>query len=326
MKWACGVTSCVKRKDNLLQQTLAAIKGAGFPDPVVSIDGEDHNPPLYTVGNWFVTFAELWFRNPNADRFAMFQDDFVTYRNLRDYLEAIPYPHLGYCNLYTFPDNQKLCDTQGGRRVGWHESNQLGFGAVALVFSNEAARKLLSAESMWAKPQRTDDRARTALDGGIVTAYQKIGWKEYVHNPTLVQHVGVETAITGIGHSPQPQAMGFRGEGFDALSLLRDNPQTITGGLGKRKFVGQWQLMSGSMVSSYLRIFEDMTATRRHVPEVPGQVEILNDVEALITYPDGNSDRLVAQHDGTTFFYGHGSAGFGTAPRLKLTAIRIGGG
>jgi len=56
-----------------------------------------------------------------------------------------------------------------------------------------------------------------------VTALKKVGWKEYVHNPSLIQHTG---KISIIGNGNHPLAPSFKGEEFDALDLLEKEART----------------------------------------------------------------------------------------------------
>lgn len=222
MEWSYGVTTVPERIGNgLLQQTLESLKLAGFPSPHIFIDGQGEVPgyevtcrtsKVRAYGNWMLAAWELYVRCPSADRYAVFQDDLVTYRNLRQYLEQAPYPEKGYLNLYTFRQNEKA-------KRGWYESNQLGKGAVALVFSNEALRTLLAQQYIVDRPLNPN-RGHKAIDGGIVSAYKLVGWKEYVHNPSLVQHTG---DVSAIGNSKHEKAPSFRGEDFDATVLLKEN-------------------------------------------------------------------------------------------------------
>ena len=230
MKWSYGVTTVAERVYNgLLERTLASLKTAGFPEPHLFVDGMSpgeweqctgamgqlnvtlHKEKIRTYGNWVLAAWELYARVPDADRYAVFQDDFVTYRNLRQYLEHCEYPARGYWNLYTFPQNEK-------KKAGWYESNQLGKGAVGLIFSNEALRTLLATQYMVDRPLNPN-RGWKAVDGGVVSAFKKMvpPWKELVHNPSLVQHTGLESTM---GNSRHALANTFKGEDFDALSML----------------------------------------------------------------------------------------------------------
>lgn len=239
MRWAYGVTTCKIRKDaGILQKTLDSLKGGGFPLPRLFVDGitlqegsiwEEYfglevtvrNPKVKTAGNWILTLWELYLRQPDAERYAVFQDDFLTYKNLRTYLDNCPYPEKGYWNLYTFPSNQDLCPMVGktGREyVGWYEANQFGRGAVALIFSRAAVTTLLSSSHLVERPQDMN-RGWRSIDGGVVTAFKKAGWKEFVHNPSLVYHTG---EVSSMGNVKQKQTRSFRGESFDALNLLEE--------------------------------------------------------------------------------------------------------
>ena len=138
----------------------------------------------------------------------------MTYKNLKEYLEKIDLPETGYFNLYTFPENQRLCPK--GDPIGWFLSNQRGRGAVALVFHHDAMIKMLISAHMVDRPH-SPKRGWRAVDGGIVDSMKKAGIKEYVHNPSLVQHTGLISSMKNKKHS---LAVSFKGEEFDALDLL----------------------------------------------------------------------------------------------------------
>lgn len=230
MKWSYGITTVPSRFDELLPRTLHSLCDAGFDSPHVFIDGggvvdtaniqntygletTTRSTAVLTAGNWVLSLYELYYRNPQADRYAVFQDDFVTYRNLREYLEACTYPDKGYWNLYTFPQNH---ERRPNDEPGWFESNQKGKGAVALVFNRRAVITLLTANHLAERPQ-TPRRGHRSIDGGIVDSMRKAGWREYVHNPSLVQHTGLVSSMGNRRHKLAPE---WYGEGFDAMELL----------------------------------------------------------------------------------------------------------
>ncbi len=229
MLWAYGVTTVPSRINDLLPRTLASLKEAGFPKPRLFVDGEcDENdyhrfdlevttrcPTIRIFGNWVLTLWELYLREPLAERYAIFQDDFITYRNLRQYLEKCEYPETGYWNLYTFPKNQALAPKG---TTGWYLSNQLGKGAVALVLNRQAVVTVLGHPHIVTRPQSANKRSFKAVDGAVVTAFEKAKWKEYVHNPSLVQHIGDQSTL---GNHKHARAKSFRGEQFDAMELLK---------------------------------------------------------------------------------------------------------
>lgn len=241
LKWAYGVTTVPQRRHELLPQTLRSLAQAGFDKPWLFVDGstadgewariqQEHglpgatfrSPAVRTVANWILSMWELFSRNPGMDRYAIFQDDLVTYRNLRQYLDRSPYPTNGYLNLYTFKDNETVVRNKPD---GWHEAHilnperpryQSGRGAVGLVFSHDALHVLLRQPILMAKLADAHN-GHKKVDGMIVTAMNHVDWREYVHNPSLVQHTGTYSSM---GNKPHRQAETFRGENFNALELL----------------------------------------------------------------------------------------------------------
>jgi hypothetical protein len=245
-RWSYGVTTVPERRSTTLPGTLASLKAGGFEAPRLFIDGikdaeawrlefglevTTRYPRVRVAANWTLALAELYFRDPLATWYFLAQDDLVCYKNLRQYLEQSRMPTEGYCNLYTFPVNQilmpKLDERRGSNdwqnyRVGWHHSNQMGQGAVALVFGREAAITLLSHRHMY---QRAPDcqTGWRKIDGGIVQSLVEKhdgpkGWREYCHHPSLVQHVGHQSTIGNCS----PCALSFRSESYDAMELLRE--------------------------------------------------------------------------------------------------------
>ena len=225
MTWSYGVTTVPERINDLLPKTLKSLSDAGFPSPHLFVD-RCPNPSIYskfnlpstihsvnikTFGNWVTSLWEVYALNPHADRYAIFQDDFVTCLGLRDYLESTEWPGKGYLNLYTFPENHRRIKD---KPVGWHRSNQLGKGAVALVFNRDAVVTLLSSDHMARRPQHKA-RGSRYVDGGIVESFKKAGMSEYVHNPSLVQHTGKRSSM---GNRVHPMSPSFPGESFDASS------------------------------------------------------------------------------------------------------------
>lgn len=235
MRWAYGVTTVPRRRD-LFERTLGSLRDAGFEQPRLFLDGGTHreaqeyedryqlpvtarNPALKVFGNWVLTLAELYIRNPQAHRFVVFQDDFVTYRNLRDYLTRVRMPDKGYWNLYTFPQNQAHAPKG---KVGFYRTpHQDGRGAVALVFTLAGVQALLGSHAHIIERPTDVNKGTRNVDGAIVSALRKQGWVEYCHNPSLVQHMGVISTMMR-SHDGQERATSFRGEDFDAMDLFKE--------------------------------------------------------------------------------------------------------
>ena len=230
-KWAYGITTVPERINTYLPKTLESLALAGFDIPRLFVDGlqdvsiynrfklniTNRWPRIRTVGNWVLGAWELLFRNPNATHYAIFEDDLVTYPNLRQYLELVPCPTKGYCNLFTNPNNQVL--KSHNDFYGWYESNQQGQGAVGLVFTHEALDVLLSSRQFTLQVHEKNNRNLDVIDGGVVEAMHNAGWKEYVHSPSLVQHKG---NISALKHGKFPPSDWFCGESFNVMDLLED--------------------------------------------------------------------------------------------------------
>lgn len=238
MRWSYGVTTVPERKKTLLPRTLHSLRAAGFDSPRLFVDGGSERdgyqelfglpcsfrvPALRTAQNWHLAMLELYLRDQAADRFALFQDDFLICRGAREYLDRSPYPGRGYLNLFTFSNSERSIE---GKEPGtWHEAAELdsgggmqvGRGAVALVFSREAVMALLSSPYLVERVQDVHWGWRK-IDGGIVTAMNRAGWREFVHCPSLVQHIGDISSMGSKRHKP---AMSWPGEEFDARGWLK---------------------------------------------------------------------------------------------------------
>src|SRR5580693_4976412 len=103
IRWAVGVTTVPARRDDLLPQTLTSLAKAGFDRPRLFVDSDQwsdswgrwrethslfpsfsfRSPALGVAANWVLSLHELWMRNPEANRFAMFQDDILACADLR---------------------------------------------------------------------------------------------------------------------------------------------------------------------------------------------------------------------------------------------------
>ncbi len=223
-----GVTTIPSRLGNYLPRTLGSLLRGGFPQPHLFVDDCEDDCPyrelglkvttrypcIRTYANWDLGMRELFYRNPKADYYAIFQDDIVVCANLKDYLLQSDMPSDGYMNLYTVPDNQQLA-----KGNGWFPSNQNGKGALALVFPRLILLTLFS-DRMW-NERMLHERGYRSIDGGIVHSLSTRYYgknTEYCHNPSLVQHIGEESTM---GNGFRATATSFPGESFDCLSLLQ---------------------------------------------------------------------------------------------------------
>ena len=227
MKWAYGITTVPERRATYLPRTLASLKAAGFGEPRLFVDGDDdakswksefglevscRYPRVKAHANWVLSLNELYLRDREHTHFLLFQDDVLTCRNLRRYLERCQLPERAYFNLYTMGGKWQ----ERSEKRGWYPSNQKGRGALAVLLTRAGVMELLSARHMVDRFQNAQ-RGDVNVDGGISDSFRKAGWTEYVHNPSLVQHIGDESAI---GHKKHPLAEDWMGEEWDVTCLL----------------------------------------------------------------------------------------------------------
>lgn len=252
--WTIGLTTVPGRKYDLLPRTLASLKAAGWNRVRLFVDGcgpaeakeyEDRHgqevtarePRIRAFGNFVLGLAELYVRNPVADRYMMVQDDVEVYRNLRAYLDRQPFPKQGYWNLYSaFENEAEVAPVLASGKTGWTEGTvmrskdgktehprrlQRGRGALALVFDREGVIRVLSYMGTIQKPAHAD-RGYRLIDGAVVTAMNEQGWREWVHAPTLANHLGLRSSIErSTGQPHYPPARTWRGAGYDALEMLK---------------------------------------------------------------------------------------------------------
>lgn len=222
MEWAYGITTVPNRCQTLLPRTLESLANAGFDRPILFVDGMDenwvppskigglvmHHPKVGHIPNWALALSHLYHTKPHAQRYAIFEDDLLATKGLRIYLDRW-YPERGFLNLITHPENLVL--TQGIE--GWHESNQKGRGAVGLVFNRECARSILSSHIFL---DHTHHQRPEAADYLVIESLNVLGYKEYIHCPTLIQHIGGGQSVLGHQYGEMP---GWRGEDFDLTQL-----------------------------------------------------------------------------------------------------------
>jgi hypothetical protein len=219
MNWAYGITTVPERVGTLLPQTIASLAAAGFDRPVLFVDGhipayEDLevvcHPRVGQLRNWMLGLFTL-FTTKEADRYAIFEDDVLACSQLRDYLERCR-PGKVYWNLLTLDENRVFTSDV----PGWHESNQLGRSACGLVFDRSTVDCLLRMERFVRGPANSE----TMSDAVVIATLKSLGYKELVHYPSLLQHVGLESTLgNSFGH-----VSGFLGVDYDLLSIPAQKP------------------------------------------------------------------------------------------------------
>lgn len=239
MKFSYGVTTVSTRRHTYLPKTLECLRQAGFESPILFVDGSkdsdswgrqfkcetvvrsiqvhaNHTEKRGPAGNCVLALHELFLREPYADRFILFQDDLMCYRNLKEYLEVSTKNMKGvYWNFYTFPPGRQAAPPDKSR-YGWFDSNQYGRGGVGLMFDREGIMSLLSCRRLVSRPLDLH-RGHRNIDGGILESMKLANFREVVHHPSLTQHTG---SISSFGNKPHALAPDWLGENYDATKLL----------------------------------------------------------------------------------------------------------
>ena len=260
LRWAYGVTTIPRRFDTTLPTTLQSLHKAGFDRPTLFVDG--YNTPqslranlsakspwlvdldvvcrydvIGAFGNWMLAILELFIRNPTADRYALFQDDLLSVRDLKYYLEETPFPQKGYVNLLTHQSNETYATDERKSTPGFFEARplnpgdswQAGRGALGLVFDRDGLIALFSNTHMLRHSipdPKQPTRYLMSIDGGVVSAMNLAGYREYVHYPSLLFHTGMQSTI-GPTHRYAPSKT-FPGDEFSTLCWISPTPnQTV---------------------------------------------------------------------------------------------------
>jgi hypothetical protein len=223
MNIAAAVTTAPRRV-SYLAQTLRSLERGGFSQPIVAADAPDPTiEPAYPAldggfaalrieraerrlgafRNWRRALRALLTSRPEADAFAVFQDDVRVSRHLHEWLEEHLWPdahrRLGVVSLYTAEPHVRVTD-------GWHKlslasPSSRAFGALAYVFPYSVAALLL-AEEAWG-------RGDIPIDAAVGEFCRRNHRGYWLHSPSLVQHLGEVSTLSDFGLTPSRRAGRF---------------------------------------------------------------------------------------------------------------------
>ncbi len=204
-RWSVGITTS-RRRISTLEQCAQSVRRAGWEEPVLFIDGEmeipksqsdlpscRRIPALGAFPNYALSLMELFMRDPHADAYMMLQDDalFPETSVVRQYLEDVLWlgKTPGIVSLYCSTEYQQ-------QDAGWHRFNgPWVWGAVAFVFSNEAARAWLTSPLVYNHRAMANDQGLSKIDVMIGLFSQSTGVPIHYPSPSLVQHIGTISTI-----------------------------------------------------------------------------------------------------------------------------------
>lgn len=235
LKWSIGVTTA-PRGEATLSRTLASLAAVGFSKPRIFADGPCDVPRGYAVtrrdkvGGWpnfWLTLTEMISRTPQADLYAIVQDDVVFCPGLRRYLERLGFPaDAGFVSPFTPAVYNR-------EPPGWNKI-PCGYGMTAaqtVIFPREAAYRFLQDEFVVNHRRKAPGPSRNFrgdglhhIDGVLGEFCQRTGLKNYFHSPSLAQHIGTVSAMyPEIDRSAKMKrifADTFLGGTFDLLQPL----------------------------------------------------------------------------------------------------------
>lgn len=184
------------RDASYLPDTLQSLAAAGFDSPLVVCDGQPKLGPK-------ATFRRALWSLRGAEWLAIFQDDIVVARGLRDWLEQHV---LGtgvyslYCStVHDGKDGWRQVDLvpNAGNTLPWHNS----LGACALLLHETVASGFLKDDPQFNRNDRI---------GAAVGEYcYRNDLPFFVHCPSLVQHIGEVSCRHGAPVTPERRAARF---------------------------------------------------------------------------------------------------------------------
>jgi hypothetical protein len=238
-KWAVAMTTAPRKTP----QVLASLKSlclSGFTDVrLIAEPGSEApgNAPGVLVNdrtrgvfqNWRFALETVYREKPDALYFAVFQDDIRCSLNLREFLERDLWfdDHIGFVSPYCSAGKSLRVGPKRRRRVVWRSFNEymdvtdryrtrarrggVPWGALSYIFPKESVELILNDRELAKQERMIDLRIHPVL-----SAHNRHMW---FYNPSLVDHRDGESSI-GHGQGRGMRSDSFRGEDFDAMSLL----------------------------------------------------------------------------------------------------------
>ncbi len=205
MNWATAITTA-PRSEYYLPETIASLSAAGWDKPTIFAEPDSPVPMGCQVvdaetkqGSWPNFLRALgtmieW--RPNADWYAVFQDDILIAENCRAWLEP-QLPPDGIVSLYCSGK------TSEGRQPGWFQIEQgiaarRAYGALAVLFPAVLAKMLVT--------ERPGRGSLTKTDIHIGRFCDKHEISYWYHTPSLVRHVGHVSAIKHVPGEKMPRS------------------------------------------------------------------------------------------------------------------------
>ncbi len=240
-RWAVGVTTAPRAQTALLT-SLRSLFGAGFrdvrvfaepgavlPKGVAGITVNEANRGVFQ--NWRFALQTLRDEKPDAEFFAVMQDDVLYSKNLREFMERDLWfaDDVGFISPYrsggkTIKNRHfrrrrvkqwKSSEMYLAERQNYRDVCNMGdglWGALTYIFPKKSVDLVLADSGL-------KDRQRT-IDLAIHPVLARHKRRAVYYNPSLAEHI---KGPSSIGHGSGLSSGGsFKGEEFDCLSLLEN--------------------------------------------------------------------------------------------------------
>jgi hypothetical protein len=211
--WAVAVTTA-PRPIATLPRTLESLERAGWSDFRVFPD----TAGIGAWRNWIEALATLIAQQPDADAFAVVQDDVVFCRGLRAYLEQTLWPavrRVALCSPFT---PAAYHERRRGWNVRWPPPNQFLVAAQVWIFPPESARAIVR--------DLGHIQAHKGIDGRVGLWAERTRRSVWYHTPSLAQHIA--DTNSAIGNPPVASlriADDFIGEEAEPGIWIGTNPK-----------------------------------------------------------------------------------------------------
>jgi glycosyltransferase involved in cell wall biosynthesis len=307
LRWQVGMLTA-PRDAPTIHQTLASLHAAGFtqvhifaePGSWIPRMASDlrvvlHERRLGNLTNFYNALVTLLEQAPDADTFAIFQDDVHVAEGTRAWCESEFWPQgAGLVSLFT-PRPHIQPET------GWHlllpGTNRI-CGAQAMVFRRDVLRSFL-ADPLVVRSLHVGRSYDDAIVGGWA-ARQRLSIA--YHTPSLVRHTGAVSSLFPEG--PDPRNFADAVKSVEQIATWRAPPTRR----GKVGLVG-WQTASGLGYLNYylakhldiarwlVPIHPDVPTTRHVKPACPIEYTSIHaDTGSLRRWLEGLDWVLFAEH------------------------------
>ena len=196
MNIAVGITTVTNRLTYL--PTVASLLGAGFPRAtVVGVDDRESGAKCGPWLNFKRTLGSLMEMRPDADAYAMFQDDVELTRGcfagVSDFMwdaSLSRIQRIGVLSLFKPDHVASRCPGAGWHPLPPDKVVRNSDGALGVIMPAHSARELLD------RPPRASGGVLNQTDVWLGLHCSERGLDWWTHEPSLIKHTGRKSTLT----------------------------------------------------------------------------------------------------------------------------------